>query len=262
MAAALFSIILPTYNAAATLAASIESIVQQDFKDWELLVQDGLSTDDTLAIAASFSEKYPSIKIVSEKDKGIYDAMNKGIGRAAGRWLYFLGSDDRLFGKRVLKNIAGAIEEDPAAEVIYGNVYSERFKGLYDGEFNAGKILRNNISHQAIFLKKEVFEKTGLFDLKYKAQSDWDHNLKWMLLAGIKSKFVPETIAHYADGGFSSLHGDPVFFADLNFNYIRYGQLQLSTWKKVRLLLYELLKSVKRTEMERFKKVLAHLKYV
>lgn len=261
MEAPLFSIIIPTYNSAATLASCLESIADQSFRDWEILIMDGLSKDDTLLIASSFAAKFP-VKIISQKDKGIYDAMNNGLVNAAGRWLYFLGSDDHFFDNAVLANISKVIDESPEADVIYGNVFSERFKGLYDGEFNADKILVKNISHQAIFFKKQIFGKTGSFNLNYKAQSDWDHNLKWMLSADIRKKFVPVAIANYADGGFSSLHGDAVFFADLNFNYIRYGKSTLSTGKKIKLLIYELLKSIKRADGNRFKKVISHTRYI
>ena len=261
MPAPLFSIIIPTYNSAATLSACLESIINQHYNNWEVLLMDGLSKDDTLLIASSFTGKFP-VKIISQKDKGIYDAMNSGIASATGEWLYFLGSDDKFFDKDVLTNIAKAINDSPEIDVIYGNVFSERFNGLYDGEFDAEKILTRNISHQAIFFKKAIFSKTGFFDLRYKAQSDWDHNFKWLLSKDIEKKFVPVTVAHYADGGFSSLHGDTVFFADLNFNYIRYGVSSIPAAKKRKLLLYELLKSVKRMEVIRFKKVLSHIKYI
>lgn len=257
----LFSIIIPTYNSASTLYVSLQSIASQQCQDYEVLIMDGISTDDTLKIAASFEHKI-LIKIISEKDKGIYDAMNKGIAMASGKWLYFLGSDDRFFDTEVLQKIKVVINTSPEVEVVYGNVLSERFKGLYGGEFDAKKILKNNISHQAIFFRKTVFEKTGLFDLKYKAQSDWDHNLKWMLDENIIKKFTPVTVADYADGGFSSQHGDAIFYADLNFNYIRYGKRSISFSTKIKLLMYEFFKSIKRMEMQRFKKVLAQLKYI
>jgi glycosyltransferase involved in cell wall biosynthesis len=257
-----FSIIIPTYNAAPTLAACLQSIVQQTMNDWEILIMDSLSKDDTIAIASEFKNNFPNIKIIAEKDKGIYDGMNKGIRMAQGEWLYFLGSDDKLFDAAVLEKMAAFITDSPGTDVVYGNVYSERFKGTYDGVFDITKIRTKNISHQAIFFKRWLFEKTGDFDLKYRSQSDWDHNLKWMLSGQLHNKFIDLIIARYADGGFSSVHGDDVFYADLDFNYIRYGYAKLSSLQKIRILGYQFLKAVKRAEKDRMKKVMAHLRYI
>lgn len=254
-----FSIIIPTYNSAGTLSACIESIITQSFNNWEILIVDAVSKDDTTQLAASYAATNPSIRIVSEKDKGIYDAMNKGINLAAGEWLYFMGSDDKLFDVEVLQNVAGAINNIAGVEIVYGNVFSERFNGLYDGAFNYSKILKKNISHQAIFFNKKVFDKTGYFNLDYKAQSDWDHNLKWLLAGDIKKQYINTTVAFYADGGFSSLNGDDVFYKDIRANYLSYGKKTLPLWKKLAVLIYEMLKSVKRGDIQRAKKVLKSL---
>lgn len=97
------SIIIPTYNSASVLPRALDSIICQTFTNWEVLIMDGISTDDTLKMAQSYNDS--RIRIYSEPDNGIYDAMNKGINKANGEWLYFLGSDDCLFSKDVLSNI-------------------------------------------------------------------------------------------------------------------------------------------------------------
>lgn len=251
-----FSIIIPTYNSSATLTDCIESIVAQSFNNLEVLIIDAVSNDNTIKIAESYSTKLLSIKIVSEKDKGIYDAMNKGIKLSTGSWLYFMGSDDKLYDSTILQSIVETIDKNPGVEIVYGNVFSERFNGLYDGAFSYSKILKKNISHQAIFFNKKVFEKTGYFDLKYKAQSDWDHNLKWILSEKIEKKYVELTIAFYADGGFSSLHGDTEFNRDLRTNYLRYGKKTLPFRKKILVLVYELLKAIKRGDLKRARRAI------
>lgn len=257
-----FSIIIPSFNAAKTIASCLDSIIHQTFQDWEVLIMDGLSGDNTVEIINNYCIAYPSIKLISQKDNGIYDAMNKGLGKVEGKWIYFLGSDDSFFDNEVLTKIFHVINENDGIDVLYGNVMSERFHGLYDGEFDAKKIRKKNISHQAIFFKKEIFQKTGLYNLEYKAQADWDHNLKWFLSGEIKKLFMPITIANYADGGFSSEKGDPVFYADLNFNYIKYASSGMTRFQKARLLLFEFFKSVKRMEIDRTKKVIKSLKYL
>ena len=86
------SIINPTFNSAKTLSRCLDSVISQSFTDWEVLMMDGVSNDDTIKIASSYQDS--RIRIYSEPDKGIYDAMNKGIDKAHGEWLYFIDSDD------------------------------------------------------------------------------------------------------------------------------------------------------------------------
>ena len=97
------SIIIPTCNSAKTLSRCLDSVISQSFTDWEVLMKDGVSNDDTIIIASSYQDS--RIRIYSEPDKGIYDAMNKGIDKAQGEWLYFLGSDDWLLNNCVLEEI-------------------------------------------------------------------------------------------------------------------------------------------------------------
>ena len=254
----LFSIVIPTYNSANFIAGCIDSIINQSYKNIEILVVDGLSTDNTISIVQEYIARYPHVKCISEKDQGIYDAMNKGIQMSQGEWLYFLGSDDKLYDHTVLENISEIISSDAQLHIIYGDVLSERFKGIYGGEYHNEKILKQNICHQAIFFRKDIFKKTGDFDLKYTAQADWDHNLKWFLNSEIKRKYSPVIIANYADGGFSSLQGDKAFSRDLRLNYLKYGHSNLTFWKKYTILQYEFLKSIKRSDLKKMQSVISH----
>ena len=95
------SIIIPTFNAESTILKALESILQQTFKDFEILIIDGLSKDKTIEIVENLKDS--RIKIHSDKDIGIYDAMNKGIHYAQGKWLYFIGSDDYLYNNEDCK---------------------------------------------------------------------------------------------------------------------------------------------------------------
>lgn len=258
----LITIIIPTYNAALTIKKCIGSIVNQSYKNIEVLVVDGVSGDDTISYMRDFEKEYSFIKIVSEVDKGIYDAMNKGIKLANGLWVYFLGSDDFLFNDMVLENVANVIANDNAVQVIYGKVYSERINGEYGAEFYQKKILKYNICHQAIFFRKDVFNIIGDYDLKYKAHADWDHNLKWVLNDRIKCKYSNLLIAWYADGGFSAKVGDKVFYRDLPLNYIRYGYSILSFRRKLSILVYQFFKSIKRLDFKKTKNVIQHFRFL
>src|ERR1700744_2888998 len=133
------SIVIPTYNAETTLSRALDSLLGQTFQDFEVLIIDGLSTDKTTAIIGDYAARDKRIRFISEKDNGIYDAMNKGIDLAKGDWIYFLGSDDQLYKKDVLASVFTG-EVNLSSDVLYGDVYSPVFKGIYDGEFDAEKI--------------------------------------------------------------------------------------------------------------------------
>lgn len=213
----LFSIIIPTFNSEKVLAKALESVLEQTFTNYEILILDGQSTDNTLEIAKNYKDE--RIKIYSEKDCGVYDAMNKGISLSQGELLYFLGSDDKFHDKFILEKVLDAFNAN--LHVIYGNVYRLGRKILYDGEFDATKLYHKNICHQAIFYKKEVFTKIGKFNLDYKITADWEHNIKWFFNGEINKKFIPITICDYADNGLSTSITDHRFYFHKNYIYLK-----------------------------------------
>jgi glycosyltransferase involved in cell wall biosynthesis len=215
------SILTPSYNSGKYLEHAIKSILKQDYENWEHIIIDGGSTDNTMSVL----DKHPHLIWISEPDKGIYDAMNKGIKMAEGDLIYFMGADDELL-PGTLKRIVDETE-DSEFDVIYGDVWSSRFGGRYGGEFNKQRLYQNNICHQSIFFRKNLFEDVGDFNLKYKSHADWDHNLRWLLNKKINYKYVDCVISKYADGGYSSINFDTVFARDKRYNYIKYG------WKNV-----------------------------
>lgn len=220
-----FSIIIPTYNSEATLSVALDSVRSQTYQNLEVLIMDGKSEDKTLKIAESYKKVFPRIRIYSEKDKGIYDAMNKGINLAKGSWLYFMGSDDNFYEKDTLEKISFNTSGNL---VVYGSVYSPRFNGIYDGAFTLSKLTKKNICHQSIFFHKNLFRITGKFNLKYPAHADWDHNLKWFFSSKVKSKYVNQVVANYADGGYSSINGDEIFKKDKFFKIVKLGFRKLT----------------------------------
>jgi len=216
----IFSIVIPTFNSEATLHKCITSIITQTFSDYEVLIIDGVSTDNTLSILNSFSE--PRIKILSELDNGIYDAMNKGIKLAKGRWIYFLGSDDFIYSQDVLmliNNIASRTNQ----YVIYGNVMCDNVGSngkIYDGIFSLEKLLHRNICHQSIFYRNEIFHKIGSYNIEYVVNADWDFNLKCR--SAFKFQYVDIIIAFFSSGGHSSTGTDDLFFQSYLDNLARY----------------------------------------
>ncbi len=225
-----FSIIVPVYNAGEKLPSALDSIVKQTFTDYEIIVIDGLSTDDTLDIVKKYSYERKDIKFISERDEGTYDAMNKGMSMASGQWLYFLGSDDILHSNIILSTIAKHIVSTKA-RVVYGNV---RIVGnsswakdgdIYDGSFDFEKLLNKNICHQAIFYNsKFVKTEIGKYNIGYKLCADWDFNLR--CFAKTDFLFVPVIVADFHAGGITTiLEEDTIFSREFVGNIIRYFKI-------------------------------------
>jgi glycosyltransferase involved in cell wall biosynthesis len=147
------------------------------------------------------------VRLVSEPDKGVYDAMNKGIASARGQWVYFLGSDDLLHDNTVFSFVFGLPGNDQV-DLLYGNVVGPSYKGVYDGEFDLDKLLVRNISHQAIFYRRSVLERLGGYNLRYRGYADWELNIR-CYKEGIRMRYVDRIIGRFGPGGLSSRHDVP-----------------------------------------------------
>lgn len=192
------SIITVVYNCVNTLEETILSVINQDFDNFEFIIIDGGSTDGTIEIIQKHHDKITLW--ISEPDKGIYDAMNKGIKIAKGNYLYFLGGDDLLYSNSVLYNISTRLTNKN--EIYYGNVLFKTRNVIYDGKFSSLKIATRNISHQSIFYPREIFEKYS-FDIKYKIFADYELNLKLYGNSSYSFVYMPITVALFDDGGSS-----------------------------------------------------------
>ena len=172
----LFSIITVTWNAASVIGPTLSSVERQTSSDYELLVIDGASTDDTLAIVGKAS--IASLRVFSEPDKGLYDAMNKGIARARGRYIMFLNAGDTFADDTVLARLASLVGGNPG--VIYGqtqlvdhqgNVVGQRHliapKRLSAASFLNGMV----VCHQAFVARRDLVPE---YDLRYRLSADYD----------------------------------------------------------------------------------------
>ena len=206
MNAPFFSIIVPCLNSSNSIHQAVTSIIQQTFIDFEILIIDGNSSDETINILKSFQDR--RIRVFSESDGGIYDAMNKGLNLAHGEWLYFLGSDDYLLDKFVFEDIQKLLN-GYRGNVLYGNVKvagktSWANDGdIYDGEFDFYKFYKKNICHQSIFYNRKFIKKYKIvFNLQYPISADWDFNFQcWQFT---KFKYISRTIAVFHAGGIST----------------------------------------------------------
>lgn len=225
------SIIIPTFNSSAVLNRALDSIVSQTFIDWEVLIMDGKSTDNTIEVAQSYNDS--RILIYSESDNGIYDAMNKGIRKSSGEWLYFLGSDDYLLTPNVLTMVFNQI--DNWYDIIYGDVQSPVLPELYRGAWSIDKLYANRC-HQAIFYRRNLFRKIGLYNLKYPYLADFEFNLRWFLNKHINNEYCPIDVAYFSSGGVSENQKDPAFWDDFDYLVIKYGYPHLNTTQKKQFL--------------------------
>ena len=207
-----YSIIIPTYNCARTISASLQSVLNQDFDDFELIIVDGASSDQTISLINKTLENKAEVSytIISEKDNGIYDAMNKGANLATGRWLYFMGSDDEFINEQVLSGVSRYLLKSPPPDFCYGNVVLRSNGNRYAGRFDIRRLMIVNICHQAIFVSRETFFELGPFNTNYTLWADWDLNLK-IFLHRKKVAFAGQDIACYNDAGKSSASSDLLF---------------------------------------------------
>jgi glycosyltransferase involved in cell wall biosynthesis len=201
------SIVIATFNAAKTLEKCLQSIFSQTYPNVEVLVADGASSDRTVEILDSFSEKIAYR--ISEKDRGIYDAWNKVLPHATGEWVLFLGADDELFGSDTLTKIAPYLAM-ASEKIVYGKVALVLPSGEIGDvvgrpweEIRAQFPHVMNLAHQGVFQSKKLFEVHGLFDANYRICGDYE-----FLLRELKNRpavFVPEvTITRMSLTGVSS----------------------------------------------------------
>jgi len=207
-----FSIIMPLYNCEATLQQALDNITSQGFKSYELILVDGGSNDDTQYIISNFKKAgNANVKFISEPDRGIYDAMNKGIDMARGQWLYFMGGDDIFSSLTVLDQIYRAIQNEPS-DLVYGNV-TGAVSNIKHADDTVNKVLSRGIHHQGIFYKREVFNYIGKYNLKFRIAADYHLTLKVFCNPAFKTRYIDLDIARFGEAGLSSSIYDYRFYS-------------------------------------------------
>lgn len=220
------SVVTVVYNAGNIILDTLTSLREQTFKDFELLIIDGKSSDDTLEIVEGMRDSFSSLRILSEPDKGIYDAMNKGIALSEGDYVYFLNAGDVLYDANVFQQVVHFFD---GSSVVYGDAYTHSASGGITeyrcGFFTKYRLALTNICHQAIFYPSCIL-KQECYNLSYRLFADYELNMKlWRKTAFVYSG-IP--IITYEGGGVSDIEVDKQFRADRRG--IVYKYLGIDAW--------------------------------
>lgn len=218
----MISVVIPTRNPGPALEACLNSLWYQTYPDYEVCLIDGGSTDDTIERVRAHAKRTGRVLLwQSEPDCGVYEAMNKGISRARGEWLYFIGADDTLHDADVFSDVV-RYAEIADADLMYGDVIEQSTGARYGGEFSLERLLfEGNICHQAIFFRRTLFDRMGRFSLRYPIWADWEFNIRCFRHPDVRTRWIDRTIAVYADRCGISRTEDPVFRRELPATLLR-----------------------------------------
>ncbi len=197
------TVVTVCYNAQKTIERTIQSVLNQTYPDIEYIVVDGASTDNTLSILQNYNDR---LKYISEKDNGLYDAMNKGVNLATGEYIMFLNADDIFYNDNVVEKFAKECETKQT-DLIYGNlaflkggnISIQRHKRL-----NKIYLIKNTPQQPATFYKKSVFEKVGLFNTDFRIVADQEWFVRAFLNYHISSHWLDETVTIFSTDGLSN----------------------------------------------------------
>lgn len=207
------SIITATYNSASTIRHTIESVLRQEYQDYELIIKDGGSKDETLDICREYEAKFEGrMRIISAPDKGIYDAMNKGIETATGDIIGLLNSDDFYTSDDVLQAVTDAFAADDNIDAVYGDIHFVKDDDLtkcvryYSSALFHRRWMRFGFmpAHPSFYCKKSCYEKYGRFDTSFKIAADFENLLRLIIIGGIKTQYIPKDFVTMRTGGAST----------------------------------------------------------
>jgi len=203
------SLITVTYNTAAYVKSCIESVLSQDYADIEYIIVDGASTDGTVEIVKGYGDRISTF--VTEPDKGIYDAMNKGLKLATGDLVGILNADDFYPHNQVVSTVVKAFEENDTDTLFADLVYvdaeeTDKIVRYFPGKgFHPGQMKRGIMPpHPTYFVKRYLYEQHGLFDTSYKICADFDLMVRLFVKENVSYQYLPEVLVHMRAGGVST----------------------------------------------------------
>lgn len=205
-----FSIITATLNNEGVIRTNLDSVLKQTFTDYEQIIQDGLSSDQTLNICRQIQSN--QILIYSEKDNGIYQALNSAIKKANGRYIIILHADDFFPDKNVLKRIHAFIVQEKFPNLVYGDLnyvdhgnMQKVVRKWKSGEFWKGSFYEGWMPpHPALVVEKRIFESSGYFNEDFRISGDYEWMLRVFEKYSYTIKYFPEVLVHMRTGGLSN----------------------------------------------------------
>lgn len=222
-----FSVVTAVYNNRETVAQALDSVLSQTYPIVESIVIDGESTDGTLEVLDSYRSYLGSL--VSERDNGIYDALNKGIKRSTGDVVGFLHADDVFENNDVLAKIA-AIFENPNIDAVYGdlvyvqhNDISKVVRYWKSGHYDVSLLSLGWMPpHPTFYVRRSIYDQLGAFDTRYRIAADYDTILRFMGEGKIRTYYIPEVMVRMRIGGISNRSIKTIFRKSIeDFNVIR-----------------------------------------
>ena len=206
----LLSIITINRNNATGLEKTMQSVASQSFKEYEYIVIDGASTDESVDVIKKYESQFTHLKWVSEPDKSIYNAMNKGIRMASGDYIQILNSADSLAADDVVEKMLVALEKAGNPNIFYGNMIKcfpdgRKIvdKGFAGQEITMLGMYRGTLNHDPAYIRRILFEKYGLYDEELKVVSDWKWYLQAIVLGGEKPQYVDMDVTLFDMTGIS-----------------------------------------------------------
>jgi glycosyltransferase involved in cell wall biosynthesis len=204
-----FSIITVSYNSAATIRETIESVVEQDYPNIEYIVVDGGSSDGTQEIVKSYGTKIS--KFVSEKDHGLYDALNKGIGMSTGDIIGILHSDDLYINPSIVTTVANSFVSSKV-DIVYGDLFyfKSSMPDIPLRYYKGGTFSMKRVSfglmppHPTFFIKRTAYESFGGFDLQFTLSADFDLILRFLGIHRLPFHYIPKPLVKMRIGGKST----------------------------------------------------------
>ena len=219
-----FTVITVSFRAGEKLKNTIADILSQEYSDYEILVKDGLSADNSVELLQRDLEEKgftksdvantdelvyekkdaPQVRIVCTKDSGIYDAMNQAVALSRGEYVIFMNCGDRFYDAAVLKNTSAKMEEKPQRGIYYGDAFFCRAGEIISQpkEITEFVCYRHMPNHQACFFDRHLWDEKG-FDLTYKIRADYEFFLRSFFEKGIRPCYLEICVSAYEGGGYS-----------------------------------------------------------